>query len=119
MNQRVCFVLLIMLSLAFAVDAAYGVVCSHKEAQKHPTISWGGNVSCEVGDPPQQQHCGQNYAITNNWACDLASPNKCCKSGNVVLIEMHQFSCPCTETVTNISGPGPTTLACQSNECPD
>lgn len=78
MNQRACLVLLIMFAFAFASDAAHGVVCSHKEAQKHPTISWGGNVTCPVGTPPQELQWGQNYASTNHWACDLASPNKCC-----------------------------------------
>jgi hypothetical protein len=33
---------------------------------------------------------------------------------------MHQFSCPCKESITNIMGTGPKTFTCtQQHECPE
>ncbi len=109
-GAKVVAVAFVMAAGTLAFGAALSVLadCPNMEPQKHPTISWGSNVKC--GDPPEQ--CGQNYSITNNWACDLPSDDHRCVPGEVVLVEVHQFRCPCAETVTEIKGAGPTAQVC-------
>jgi hypothetical protein len=102
---------LVAVTLAFGNAISSLADCANMEPQKHPTIAWGSNVKC--GDPPVQ--CGQNYAITNNWACDLHSDDYECLTGEVVLVEVHQYTCSpdCDEKpVTEIKGPGPIKHEC-------
>lgn len=96
-----------------------GFTCPHMEPRTQSNTNFGEQVSC--GTPTNPVPCPQNFSIDFNYPCDLASPNKCCRPGEVVVTKVVSYTCDsndkCKKNTHEEKGMGNTKGDCGDTSC--